>query len=198
MRDKQRGVKTVYLSTVTGKKLKQRLEDVEKGTNIHDNPPQEWQTASQPDDNEEELSEGDEDVLKDRKSSSRKPTDDFQKSADMKHTRGGVTVEVKSKSRKNRRDYPSSWGFDKGQMTMKKRVMAVFEGPRRLAKDDMMLSTDHEVRIPLADGQYVTDLDVQAMKRAQGFLDATDEEKGFWISDDPTEDDMRKMLELSG
>ena len=83
-------------------------------------------------------------------------------------------------------------------MTMKKRVMAVFDGPRRLAKDDMMLSTEHEVRVKLSDGKsYVTDLDVNTMKRAEGFLDATDEEKGIWISDDPTEDQMRHMLEMS-
>ncbi|KAK8110905.1 uncharacterized protein PG998_007362 [Apiospora kogelbergensis] len=82
---------------------------------------------------------------------------------------------------------------------MKKRVMTVFDGPRRLAKDDMMLSTEHEVRVKLSDGQsYVTDLDVQTMKRAQAFLDATEAEKGMWISDDPTEEDMRKMLEFTG
>ncbi len=104
----------------------------------------------------------------------------------------------KSRGRKNRRDYPSSWGFDKGQMTMKKRVMAVFDGPRRLAKDDMMLSTDHEVRVPLRDGKsYVTDLDIQTLKRAHGFLGATEEEKGPWVSDDPTEEELKKMLECS-
>ncbi|KAI4867751.1 hypothetical protein F4820DRAFT_412681 [Hypoxylon rubiginosum] len=126
------------------------------------------------------------------------PPNGVQKSRGLTHSRGGVTLTSKSKSRKNRRDYPNSWGFDKGQMTMKKRVMAVFDGSRRLAKDDMMLSTEHEVRVPLSDGKsYVTDLDVNTMKRATGFLDATDEEKGLWISDDPTEDDMKRMLEFS-
>ncbi|KAK7935149.1 hypothetical protein PG985_000644 [Apiospora marii] len=127
------------------------------------------------------------------------PANGVQKSRGMTHSRGGVSLTTKTKSRKNRRDYPSSWGFDKGQMTMKKRVMTVFDGPRRLAKDDMMLSTEHEVRVRLSDGQsYVTDLDVQTMKRAQAFHDATEAEKGMWISDDPTEDDMRKMLEFTG
>ena len=75
--------------------------------------------------------------------------------------------------------------------------MAVFEGPRRLAKDDMMLSTEHEVRVSLGDtGAYVTDLDVQTLKRAEGFLGASDEEKGPWVSDDPTEEDMRVMREM--
>lgn len=185
-----------------------RLAEVENDSEVHqtlekNSLPLTTQTASLSDeeDDEEMGEDDDEEDFKGRKSSPRSrkgnPANGVQKSRGMTHSRGGVTMAVKSKSRKNRRDYPSSWGFDKGQMTMKKRVMAVFDGPRRLAKDDMMLSTEHEVRIPLADGKYVTDLDVQTMKRAQGFLDATDEEKGMWISDDPTEDDMRKMLELS-
>lgn len=126
------------------------------------------------------------------------PPNGVQKSRGLTHSRGGVPLQTKSRGRKNRRDYPSSWGFDKGQMTMKKRVLAVFDGPRRLAKDDMMLSTEQEVRIKLQDGKsYVTDLDLQTLKRAKGFLDATDEEKGPWISDDPTEDQLKQMLEFA-
>ncbi|KAF3760138.1 hypothetical protein M406DRAFT_269446 [Cryphonectria parasitica EP155] len=124
------------------------------------------------------------------------PANGVQKSRGLTHSRGGFPkTHNQNKGRKSRREYPSSWGFDKGQMTMKKRVMAVFDGPRRLAKDDMMLSTEHEVRLPLADGRsYVTDLDVQTLRRAEGFLNATDEEKGIWISDDPTEEDLTAML----
>ena len=125
------------------------------------------------------------------------PVNGVQKSRGLTHSRGGVPLVGKSRGRKNRRDYPSSWGFDKGQMTMKKRVMAVFDGPRRLAKDDMMLSTDHEVRLKLSDGKaYVTDLDVQSMKRAQGFLNATDEEKGPWLSDDPSDEQLQQMHKM--
>ncbi|KAL2195057.1 hypothetical protein P885DRAFT_70645 [Corynascus similis CBS 632.67] len=126
------------------------------------------------------------------------PPNGVQKSRGLTHSRGGVPLHTKSRGRKNRRDYPSSWGFDKGQMTMKKRVLAVFDGPRRLAKDDMMLSTEQEVRIKLQDGKsYVTDLDLQTLKRAEGFLNATDEEKGPWISDDPTEEQLKQMLEFA-
>lgn len=125
------------------------------------------------------------------------PANGVQKSRGLTHSRGGVPMATKARGRKNRRDYPSSWGFDKGQMTMRKRIMAVFDGPRRLAKDDMMLSTDHEVRIKLSDGKsYVTDLDVQTLKRAEGFLGATNEEKGPWISDDPTEEQLKEMQEM--
>ncbi|KAL2167266.1 hypothetical protein VTG60DRAFT_1461 [Thermothelomyces hinnuleus] len=126
------------------------------------------------------------------------PPNGVQKSRGMTHSRGGVPLHTRARGRKNRRDYPSSWGFDKGQMTMKKRVLAVFDGPRRLAKDDMMLSTEQEVRIKLQDGKsYVTDLDLQTLKRAEGFLNATEEEKGPWISDDPTEEQLKQMLEFS-
>lgn len=119
------------------------------------------------------------------------------KSRGMTHSRGGVPLSTKSRGRNKRRDYPSSWGFNKGQMTMKKRVLAVFDGPRRLAKDDMMLSTDHEVRIKLSDGKsYVTDLDVQTLKRAEGFHNASDDEKGPWISDDPTEEQLKEMQRM--
>lgn len=190
-----------------------RLAEVENDKEVHqtlekNNLPLTTQTHSTSDDDEDEDMADDDDTLDEdfklsrNKSSPTKkkgnPANGVQKSRGMTHSRGGVTLATKSKSRKNRRVYPSSWGFDKGQMTMKKRVMTVFDGQRRLAKDDMMLSTEHEVRVKLSDGKsYVTDLDVQTLKRAQGFLDATEEEKGMWISDDPTEEDMKRMLEMA-
>ncbi|KAI1336139.1 hypothetical protein F5Y15DRAFT_213354 [Xylariaceae sp. FL0016] len=165
------------------------------------------QTATNEDEEEDEdmvdEEENLDDELKTKKLSSptkrrSNPPNGVQKSRGMTHSRGGVPLTTKSKGRKSRRDYPSSWGFDKGQMTMKKRVMTVFDGQRRLAKDDMMLSTEHEVRVKLSDDKsWVTDLDVQTMKRAEGFLNATEEEKGYWISDDPTEEDIKRMLEMS-
>ncbi|KAL2268538.1 hypothetical protein VTJ83DRAFT_3384 [Remersonia thermophila] len=123
-----------------------------------------------------------------------------QKSRGMTHSRGGVPLHggQQKRSRKSRREYPSSWGFDKGQMNMKKRVLAVFDGPRRLVKDDMLLSVEQEVRIPLPgqEGKYITDLDIHTIHRAEAFLDATDEEKGPWISDDPTEEQAREMQRI--
>ncbi|PSR97114.1 hypothetical protein BD289DRAFT_459103 [Coniella lustricola] len=123
------------------------------------------------------------------------PPNGVQKSRGMTHSRGGVPRQNQSKVRKNRKDFPSSWGSSPDQMTMKKRVMALFDGRRRLVKDDMMLSTEHEVRLHLADGNsYVTDLDVQTLKRAEGFHNATEAEKGPWISNDPTEEDVAMMV----
>ena len=154
-------------------------------------------------DRDEDKGDEEEDPSRPSKSPVRKtvktgPSNGIQKSRGLTHSRGGIlTPSSKARPRKNRRNYPSSWGYDKGHMTMKKRVMAVFDGARRLAKDDMMLSTDHEVRIQLPDGKsYVTDLDVQTMKRAEGFHQASDDEKGPWISDDPTEENIQTMMRI--
>ena len=187
----------------------QRLAEVENDKLVHqtlekNNLPTTTQTASTEEDDEDFDMVDDDDSDSMSKPSvspiSKKktnPPNGVQKSRGMTHSRGGVALATKTKGRKNRRDYPSSWGFDKGQMTMKKRVMAVFDGPRRLAKDDMMLSTDHEVRIKLSDGKsYVTDLDVQTLKRAEAFHNATEEEKGPWISDDPTEEQLKEMQQM--
>ena len=80
-------------------------------------------------------------------------------------------------------------------MKMKKRVLCVFDGPHRLWKDDMILNTDYEVRLNLGDEKsYATDLDIQAMRRLDGFLNA--EEKGQWIADDLTGVDLEKLMEV--
>ena len=100
----------------------------------------------------------------------------------MTLSKGGVPLVVHG--RRRRKHYPSSWGSAPDQMKMKKRVLCVFDGPRRLWKDDMMLNNEHEVRMRIGDGSsYVTDLDHQTVKRANLILDATDEEKGPWEED---------------
>lgn len=71
-------------------------------------------------------------------------------------------------------------------MRMKKRVLCVYDGARRLLKDDMMLNSEYEVRVALpgSDGRsYVTDLDVETMKRADAVHGATEEERGPWVPD---------------
>ncbi|KAM7216961.1 hypothetical protein V8F06_007600 [Rhypophila decipiens] len=91
---------------------------------------------------------------------------------------------------------PSSWGFGRGGITMKERVMTVFSGqPRRLTKDDIMLPTDQEVRVTLPDAKsHMTHLDAETLKRAQEFVDGKFEQKGPWISDDPTGKDMEECI----
>ena len=100
----------------------------------------------------------------------------------MTTSKGGVPLVAKGRRRK--KYYPVSWGFSKDQMKMKKRVLCVYDGPRRLWKDDMMLDNDFEVRMQLGDSDsYVTDLDVETVKRAEAFHDMTEEEKGPWTYD---------------
>lgn len=74
-------------------------------------------------------------------------------------------------------------------MKMKKRVLCVYDGQRRLLKDDMMLDSEFEVRLRLPDGPdgsksgYITDLDMTSMARSEAIHTATAEERGPWIPD---------------
>ncbi|THC87982.1 hypothetical protein EYZ11_012574 [Aspergillus tanneri] len=94
-----------------------------------------------------------------------------------------------SKRRNNRDRYPQSWGCPSSNIKTKKRVLCVFDGQRRLWKDEMMLDSEFEVRLKLPGGAgdgtnreaYVTDLDVETLKRAEGVLSANDEERGSWM-----------------
>lgn len=96
---------------------------------------------------------------------------------------------VATRRRNNRGNYPQSWGCPNSNMKTKKRVLCVFDGQRRLWKDEMMLNNEFEVRLQLPGGSgdgtnrdaYVTDLDVETMKRAEGVLSASDEELGPWM-----------------
>ena len=76
---------------------------------------------------------------------------------------------------------------------MKKRVMCVYDGSRRLCKDEMMLGNEFEIRMKIGDGNdYVTDLDVMSVARAEGFHDATEEEKGPYLPDN--NEDVEKLM----
>ncbi|KAF2109246.1 hypothetical protein BDV96DRAFT_503010 [Lophiotrema nucula] len=102
--------------------------------------------------------------------------------AGLTFSKGGVAIT--GSGRKKRKNYPLSWGCPTDKMKMKKRVLCVYDGPRRLWKDDMMLDQEFEVRMKLPDGKsYVTDLDVQTMKRADALHGATAEERGPWMPD---------------
>ncbi|KAH8654799.1 hypothetical protein BGZ61DRAFT_373144 [Ilyonectria robusta] len=76
-----------------------------------------------------------------------------------------------TRNRRNRGHYPAAWGFDDSQLSLKKRVTAVFNGPIRLARDEVLLSRDLEIRLKLSDGvSYVTDLDVMTLNRAEAIF----------------------------
>lgn len=89
---------------------------------------------------------------------------------------------ITNSGRKKRKNYPVSWGCATDKMKMKKRVVCVYNGEHRLWKDDMMLDQEFEVRLQLPESKsYVTDLDVQTMKRVTALHDTTPEERGPWI-----------------
>ena len=109
------------------------------------------------------------------------------KGRSMTSSKGGVPLV--GKGRKRRKFYPPSWGCSADKMKMKKRVLCVYEGQRRLWKDDMMLDADNEVRIPLGgngvdERAWITDLDVLTLRRAEGVLNASEAEKGPWVRDE--------------
>lgn len=103
---------------------------------------------------------------------------------------------MSGKGSKRRKNYPLSWGAAPEKMKMRKRVMCVYDGQRRLWKDDMMLDADHEVRIPLNDEvginrAWVSDLDVQTLRRADALHNMTEEDKGPWLQDD---DELERLM----
>jgi hypothetical protein len=116
-------------------------------------------------------------------------TNKVTKPAHHKGPRSGLTfskggVATIGSGRKKRKNYPVSWGCATDKMKMKKRVLCVYDGPRRLWKDDMMLDAEFEVRMALPDGKgYVTDLDVQTMNRSEALLGSSVEERGEWVPD---------------
>ncbi len=89
------------------------------------------------------------------------------------------------KGRRRRKNLPLAWGCSPEQMRLKRRVLCVYDGPRQLCKDDMLMDRDFEVRLRLGDGpSYVTDLDVATLQRAEAFHNATEEERGPWLPED--------------
>lgn len=48
----------------------------------------------------------------------------------------------------------------------------VFDGPNAICRDEMMMSTEWEVRAEVNGEQFVSDLDFWTMKRAEAFLQA--------------------------
>ncbi|EEH33734.2 hypothetical protein PAAG_04783 [Paracoccidioides lutzii Pb01] len=119
----------------------------------------------------------------------------LQKSTTITPSGISKTRPTVSRRRNNRNNYPQSWGCPTNKMKMKKRVLCLYDGQHRLWKDEMMLDNEFEVRLKLLGGvgangagssstpgrdAYVTDLDVETLKRAEGVHGATEEERGVW------------------
>jgi hypothetical protein len=103
-------------------------------------------------------------------------------------SKSGVRLNAAMNGRKKRKNYPVSWGCGPEKMKMKKRVLCIYDGERRLCKDDMMLNDEFEVRVQLPHTgderpSYITDLDIQTLQRAEAIFSATEEERGPWVPD---------------
>ncbi|KAI9678830.1 MAG: hypothetical protein M1817_005890 [Caeruleum heppii] len=110
----------------------------------------------------------------------------------LTRSKGGVPLV--GTSRRKRKDFPVSWGCDPEKIKMKKRVLCVYDGNKRLVKDDMMLDNTFEVRMDMGNGSYVTDLDVETLKRAEAFHNASEEEKGPWDTSGSVELDINELM----
>jgi uncharacterized C2H2 Zn-finger protein len=98
-----------------------------------------------------------------------------QSSHELTHPKGGV--DLRPYSHKNGKGYPASWGSVIPLTKVKKCDTRAFDGQKRLWKDDVRLSTDCQVRNPPSDGKsYVTNLDIQTLKRVEGLFDDTGDE----------------------
>ena len=174
-----------------------RLAEVENDhssceTLRNDAPSMTIKAHSTDEDEEDQLTDDDGDY----KSSRKELRNDHQKPLGLTHTNSNLPL--KRKGEEKRKVYLSSWGSDASLMKMKKRILCVFDGPRLLWKDDLMLDGDYEVRMNLSDGDaktYVTDLDVQTMQRAEAFHNSAQDKKGPWIADD-TPVDLEKLIEV--
>lgn len=73
------------------------------------------------------------------------------------------------------------------EMKRKRRVICMFDGPRRLWKDELGLDrrVDFELKLPMPDihgrNIFLSSLDVESLRRAEGVFSATDDEKGPWM-----------------
>jgi hypothetical protein len=132
-------------------------------------------------------------IIRSRSPDNPDPTRNIPTSEDLRHSKDDAPSIT---TRGNRKSYPSSWGYPSSQMKMKKRVLCVFDGTRRILKDPM-LDTAYQSHMNLDNEKaYVTDLDVQTLRRVELFHNATEEEKGSWVADDLTGIDLEKLMEI--
>lgn len=105
------------------------------------------------------------------------PRPQRSESTGLTYSQGGVRLP--GQGRNKRRAFPPDWGVPPEEMVSRKRVMVVYDGTRRLGKDEMMLKTEFEARMPLLDSMStVTDLDIETLNRSEALHGATEEEKG--------------------
>lgn len=75
---------------------------------------------------------------------------------------------LRRRGKKKKKDYPAAWGEPSDNMTMKKRVLRVYDGPNELLKEDVTFNTAYEVRMQIGNGKdHVSALDAETVNRAE-------------------------------
>ncbi|ETI24200.1 hypothetical protein G647_03569 [Cladophialophora carrionii CBS 160.54] len=116
------------------------------------------------------------------------PTGSPSRPAKKGLTRFTGGVPLVGKERKRRKHYPASWGLSAEKTSMKERVLCVYDGDRRLHKDDMSMHKDIEVRVKLfeEDGLF-TELDLEIMGKTEAIEIGAAEDHARWREDQPHE-----------
>lgn len=79
-------------------------------------------------------------------------------------------------------DYPAAWEqLESGETDWKKRVLCVYDGQRRLLKDDMKVHLEYDLERDLKMEHRM--LTYHTFRRANAFHLATEEERGPWVPD---------------
>lgn len=86
----------------------------------------------------------------------------------------------------SRRTFPRSWSSNQEDMTLRNRVLCVYDGQRRLWKDDLLMHNQSEVGIQHSICQAFnenSELDEKILMRAEAIHGATEAERGPWTPD---------------
>ena len=107
-----------------------------------------------------------------------------------------VQVTRDNHSRKRRKDYPSSWGLPNSQNKLKKRVLYIFDGSRRLWKDELMLHTGGEHPMKKMDTQisYPTELEIRPSSGGVAAQFIVEQDGNCPIADESTLKDLEQSI----
>jgi hypothetical protein len=93
-------------------------------------------------------------------------------------SKGGVSLV--GKDRKKKKHYPDSWGLSVERTKMKKRVLCVYDGERRLYKDNVPVQKDIEVLVKLLNEEHnFTKVDLETSGRTKAIQIAAPDH-GLW------------------
>jgi hypothetical protein len=100
-------------------------------------------------------------------------------------------VSLVGKARKRKKHYPDSWGLSAERTKMKKRVLCVYDGERRLYKDNVPVQKDVEVLVKLLNEEHnFTKVNLEILRRTEAIQIAAPDHslwQPLWDEDRPHE-----------